>query len=91
MVLVCWGWPMVLPKEKPVLGVVVAWPKGLNRLTACWTCWGCCCPNRLPVAAPNPPAPEDRGKEVRGSYNIPIEVMVFIFSIGLGLWACVTY
>lgn len=27
---------LVLPKEKPLLGVVVVWPKGLKRLLACW-------------------------------------------------------
>lgn len=44
---------LVLPKEKPVLCVVVAWPKGLKRLAAC----GCAAwPNRPPVAVPNPPA-----------------------------------
>lgn len=31
---------LVLPKEKPVLCVVVAWPNGLKRLAAC--CCGCC-------------------------------------------------
>lgn len=87
MVLVCWGWPMVLvlPKEKPVLGVVVAWPKGLNRPTACWACWGCCCPNRLPVAAPNPPVPEDRGeRELQHSDRI-FCIYIFYRARSMGL------
>lgn len=47
------AWPMVLvfPKEKPVLGVVVVCPKGLNRLLAC--CWFCC-PNSPPVVVLKP-------------------------------------
>lgn len=40
----------VLPKEKPVLGVVVVWPNGLNRLLP-----GCGWLNKPPVAAPKPP------------------------------------
>lgn len=54
MVLVL-AWPivLVLPKEKPVLCVVVAWPNGLKRLAAgCWVCW----PNRLPAVVPKLPA-----------------------------------
>lgn len=63
------GWPMVLvlPKEKPVLCVVVVWPNGLNRLLPC--CCGCV-PNRLPVAAPNPPVPEERAALLRHQHFI---------------------
>lgn len=60
MVLVL-GCPMVLvlPKEKPLLCVVVVWPNGLKRLLACC---GVCWPNRPPVVVLNPPvaATDDR-------------------------------
>lgn len=48
------AWPMeLLPKEKPVLGVVVVWPNGLKRLLlpGC----GCGWLNKPPVVVPKPP------------------------------------
>lgn len=42
----------LLPKEKPVLGVVVVWPNGLNKLLpGC----GCVWLNKPPVVVPKPP------------------------------------
>jgi len=57
------AWPMVLvlPKEKPALGAVVVWPKGLNRLPAGW---GAGWPNRPPVTAPKPAAAAGGKREV---------------------------
>lgn len=51
------GWPivLVLPKEKPVVWAVVAWPKGLKRLFA-WGVWL----NKLPVVAPKPLVPTEQ-------------------------------
>lgn len=47
------AWPIVLlPKEKPVLGVVVVWPKGLNRLLPGGCVWLL---NKPPVVVPKPP------------------------------------
>lgn len=47
---------LVLPKENPVFGVVVAWPKDLLKRLVPGA--ACCWPNRLPVLVPNPPVPE---------------------------------
>lgn len=45
---------LVLPKEKPVFCVVVAWPKGLLNRLVVWGCW----PNRPPVVpVPKPVVP----------------------------------
>ena len=45
---------LVLPKEKPVVWVVMAWANGLlKRLVACWFCW----PKRPPGFVPNPVVP----------------------------------
>lgn len=56
---------LVLPKEKPVFWVVVAWPNGLlKRLVVCWFC----CPKRPPGFAPNPVVPF-RKKEKKESKN----------------------
>jgi hypothetical protein len=51
---------LVLPKEKPVFCVVVAWPNGLlKRLVVCWFCW----PNRPPGFVPNPVVPFRKKKK----------------------------
>lgn len=51
---------LVLPKEKPVFGVVVAWPNGLlKRLVVCWFCW----PKRPPGFVPNPVVPFRKKKK----------------------------
>ena len=45
---------LVLPKEKPVVWVVMAWANGLlKRLVFCWFCW----PKRPPGFVPNPVVP----------------------------------
>lgn len=47
------AWPIeLLPKEKPVLGVVVVWPNGLNRLLPGGCVWLL---NKPPVVVPKPP------------------------------------
>lgn len=65
MVLVL-GWPMVLvlPKVKPVLGVVVVEPKGLKRLPAgCWAGG----PNIPPVVVPKVPVAAGQKNRVSSS------------------------
>lgn len=62
------GWAIEFwPKEKPVLGVVVVWPNGLNRLLP-----GCCAGwlNKPPVVVPKPPVAAAAAAVVRHEKNV---------------------